>query len=128
MDLADAQIAANVPVKDMKRALTFYGETLGLKTIPITDWIGSVIGKDGSMLILAPRAKAHSDEDNVNFTVTNVEEVVKTLKSRGVKFNDYDLPQMKTVDHIAESEGFKAAWFKDSEGNTLQINQSPQQG
>jgi catechol 2,3-dioxygenase-like lactoylglutathione lyase family enzyme len=128
MDLGNAQIAANVPVKDMKRALTFYGETLGLKAIPITDWIGSVIGKDGSMLILAPREKASSDEDNVNFTVTDIEAVVKTLKGRGVKFNDYDLPHMKTVDHIAESDGFKAAWFKDSEGNTLQINQSPQQG
>jgi len=128
MDLANAQIAANVPVKDMKRALTFYGGTLGLKAIPITDWIGSVIGKDGSMLILAPREKASSDEDNVNFTVTDIEDVIKTLKGRGVKFNDYDLPHMKTVDHIAESDGFKAAWFKDSEGNTLQINQSPQQG
>jgi len=128
MDLANAQIAANVPVKDMKRALTFYGETLGLKAIPITDWIGSVIGKDGSMLILAPREKASSDEDNVNFTVTDIEDVIKTLKGRGVKFNDYDLPHMKSVDHIAESDGFKAAWFKDSEGNTLQINQSPQQG
>lgn len=125
MDLANAQIAANVPVKDMKRALTFYGETLGLKAIPITDWIGSVIGKDGSMLILAPREKASSDEDNVNFTVTDIEGVIKMLKSRGVKFSDYDLPHMKTVDHIAESDGFKAAWFKDSEGNTLQINQSP---
>ena len=128
MDLANAQIAANVPVKDMKRALTFYGETLGLKAIPITDWIGSVIGKDGSMLILAPREKASSDEDNVNFTVTDIEDVIKTLKGRGVKFNDYDLPHMKSVDHIAESDGFKAAWFKDSEGNTLQIHQSPQQG
>jgi predicted enzyme related to lactoylglutathione lyase len=125
MDLANAQIAANVAVSDMQRALAFYGHTLGLKAFPITDWIGGVVGKDGAMLILAVRSKAPSDEDTVNFTVSDIKAVITELESRGVQFNDYDLPQLKTVHHIAESEGFQAAWCKDSEGNTLQINQPP---
>ena len=82
---------------------------------------------DGTMVSLAQREKVPSDEDSVNFTVKDIKGTIKELEGRGVVFNDYDTERLKTVDHISEYKGFQAAWFKDSEGNTLQINQSPEQ-
>lgn len=125
MDLGNSQIAANVAVQDLKRALEFYQEKLGLKTMAFTDFFGTAISQDGTMVSLAQREKKSSDEDCVNFTVKDIKATIKELKSRGVKFQDYDTPRLKTDGHISEYKGFQAAWFKDSEGNTLQINQSP---
>lgn len=127
MDLSNSQIAANVAVADLKRALKFYEEKLGLKTMAFTDFFGAAISSNGSMLSLSQREKKASDEDSVNFTVKDIKGTIKELESRGVEFNDYDTERLKTVGHISEYKGFQAAWFKDSEGNTLQINQSPSQ-
>ena len=49
--------------------------------------------------------------------------LVKKLKEKGVQFEDYDLPHIKTINYIATSGEYKSAWFKDSEGNILAINQ-----
>ena len=125
MDLSNATIAANVAVLDLQRALKFYSEKLGLKTVAYTDAFGVAISQDGTTVALAMRQKVASDEDSVNFTVKDIKGTIKELESRGVKFHDYDTPMLKTVDHISEYKGFQAAWFEDSEGNTLQINQSP---
>ena len=57
------------------------------------------------------------------FNVENIEKEVADLKSRGVVFEEYDMPGMKTVDGVASFEGAKSAWFKDSEGNILSLNQ-----
>jgi hypothetical protein len=48
---------------------------------------------------------------------------VAELKSRGVKFEEYDMPEMKTVNGIAVAGGAKAAWFKDTEGNIMALIQ-----
>ncbi|HEX4774807.1 MAG TPA: VOC family protein [Candidatus Saccharimonadales bacterium] len=127
MDLSNANIAANVAVFDLKRALKFYEEKLGLKTMAFTDFFGAAMSTDGSTISLAQREKTPSDEDSVNFTVKDIKATIKELESRGVIFQNYDTDRLKTIDHISEYKGFQAAWFKDSEDNTLQINQSPSQ-
>jgi len=53
--------------------------------------------------------------------VDDVEREVVELKRRGVKFEEYDMPEMKTVNGIAIAGGAKAAWFKDTEGNTMAL-------
>jgi hypothetical protein len=53
--------------------------------------------------------------------VRDVEAVVADLRSKGVTFEDYDLPGVKTADGIAELGGFRGAWFKDPEGNILSV-------
>ena len=56
--------------------------------------------------------------------VKDVEREVAELKARGVKFEDYDAPDMQTKDGISTAGGAKAAWFKDSEGNITALIQS----
>ena len=48
---------------------------------------------------------------------------ISDLESRGVTFEDYDMPGIKTVDHIAEMGEDKAAWFTDPDGNILCLHQ-----
>ena len=48
---------------------------------------------------------------------------VAELRARGVEFEEYDEPGLRTVDGIAVTPVGKAAWFKDSEGNVLTITQ-----
>lgn len=59
----------------------------------------------------------------LSFEVPDISAEVNELSDRGVEFADYDLPDLKTVDHVAELGGEKAAWFADTEGNILCIHQ-----
>ena len=57
------------------------------------------------------------------WTVTGIEAVMADLRGRGVVFEDYDFGDFKTVEGLADFGGAKAAWFKDSEGNTLELSE-----
>ena len=59
----------------------------------------------------------------VSFKVDDIETEARELKARGVKFEDIDLPNLKTVNGIATMGNIKGAWFKDPEGNILAITQ-----
>ena len=65
----------------------------------------------------SPRARPLSWE------VASVEKEIAELEGHGVKFEDYDMPGLKTVNHIAEMDGEKAAWFLDPDGNVLCLHQ-----
>jgi hypothetical protein len=53
--------------------------------------------------------------------VQDIDAAVKDLRARGLKFEEYDSPGLKTKDGIAEIAGTKVAWFKDSEGNLIAL-------
>ena len=55
--------------------------------------------------------------------VDDVAREVAELKARGVKFEEYDMPGVKTENSIATAGGAKTAWFKDTEGNILAVIQ-----
>ena len=55
--------------------------------------------------------------------MADVEREVADLKRRGVVFEEYDMPGLKTVNSIATGGGAKTAWFKDSEGNIVAVSQ-----
>jgi hypothetical protein len=79
---------------------------------------------DGTRFTLFPtRAASGAGHTVLSFEVDNVEKVVEELKGRGVVFEEYDMPDFKTVDGIGEIEGFKGGWFKDSEDNVIAIGQ-----
>jgi len=68
-------------------------------------------------------SRAWSDWGTAFWVVDDVEAEVAELKARGVVFEEYDMPEMKTVNSIATTGGAKTAWFKDSEGNILAVSQ-----
>lgn len=123
--LSKATVNPTLPAVDLKRARKFYEEKLGLKVVKEdpSPAITLQAGK-GTMLYIYQRAATKADHTVADFVVDDVEAEVKALKAKGVKFEEYDIASMgiKTVNGIATMDGYKAAWFKDSEGNILGIS------
>src|SRR5216684_3649498 len=122
--LKNARIVPYIPVADVARARKFYEEKVGLK--PKEEYAGGVIyecGK-GSWVFMYPSPAAGTSKASTAFwAVDDVAAEVAALKSRGVVFEEYDRPGIKTVNGIATGGGAKTAWFKDSEGNILALSQ-----
>jgi hypothetical protein len=57
------------------------------------------------------------------WTVTDIETVMAELRGRGVAFEDYDMGEPKTIEGLVDFGMAKAAWFKDSEGNTYELSE-----
>ena len=114
-------VITTLPVTDYARARAFYAEKLGLTpTEPDGDLFECGAG---TMFLISRMGTKPAGHTQMSFAVDDVFSVVKQLKSRGVIFEEYDLPSLKTVNSVAEAPDFKAAWFKDSEGNVIGIGQ-----
>jgi predicted enzyme related to lactoylglutathione lyase len=116
---------AYIPAKNVGRARQFYEQKLGFK--PKQEIAGGVVYEFGehTACFLYPTPNAGTSKASQAFwQVDDVEREVAELKSRGVTFEDYDMPGMKTRNGIATAGGAKAAWFKDTEGNILAVIQS----
>ena len=112
-------------VDDLKRAKDFYGNVLGLEVKESPQ--GLDLHTDGGADVFVYPKPNHSPATFtvLNFAVDDVDKAVDDLKKRGVRFEKYDLPQMKTDEKgIARSEdgrGPAMAWFKDPAGNILSV-------
>jgi catechol 2,3-dioxygenase-like lactoylglutathione lyase family enzyme len=125
MTLATSAVAVMLPVEDVDRAKEFYVEKLGLDYTG-TNGEGSAMFTlaGGTPLLLLPRPGApRSSATALSWEVTDVAAEVRDLESRGVAFEDYDLPGLKTVDHVCELDSERAAWFADPDGNMLCLHE-----
>jgi catechol 2,3-dioxygenase-like lactoylglutathione lyase family enzyme len=122
--LTESQIIPYIPVSDVARARRFYEDKVGLK--PREEYAGGVIYEcgNGSVVFMYPSGGAGTSRASTAFwSVGDVAAEVTDLKSRGVVFEEYDTPQIKTVNSVFSGGGAKTAWFKDSEGNIMAISQ-----
>ena len=123
--LTDSPVTTMLPVKDLNRAREFYEKRLGLKPLGLRqDGKFQFAGGSGGVIALFPKeGGTKADHTAVSFQVKNIEQAIKDLKGRGVVFEDYDFPGLKTVNHVCVLGAEKAAWFKDTEGNYLCIHE-----
>jgi catechol 2,3-dioxygenase-like lactoylglutathione lyase family enzyme len=122
--LQDSPMFAYIPAKDVSRARKFYEEKLGFR--PRREEGGGVVYefRDHTACFLYPTPNAGTSRASQAFwQVDDVAREVTELKARGVKFEEYDMPGVKTENSIATAGGAKAAWFKDTEGNILAVIQ-----
>jgi catechol 2,3-dioxygenase-like lactoylglutathione lyase family enzyme len=131
--LENAKVATRLPAQDLERARAFYAEKLGLE--PAEERPGGLLYRCGNTeFALFESAGAPSGEHTqMAFEVEDIEATVEQLRGRGVIFEEYDVPGLRTVNSIAEVEGNypskggkgeRAAWFRDSEGNMLGAGQA----
>jgi catechol 2,3-dioxygenase-like lactoylglutathione lyase family enzyme len=114
-----------LPAEDIERAKAFYTQVLGLPLAWQTGRGIAVSAGHGSMLYIYIHPRTTADHTAVRFAVTDVEALVAQLRQCGVAFEEYDLPDFKTVNGIVTNpHGAKAAWFKDTEGNLLSMVQT----
>lgn len=130
MGVTITSVMPTIAVEDLDRAIRFYSETLGLSVRRLEGDTGSAlveVGQDGRLLLYTSTYR-RGETTYCSFFADDVESAVRELRGRGVKFEDYDFPGLKTVDGIATmDDGFKTGWFRDSEGNILAIsNEDPE--
>jgi predicted enzyme related to lactoylglutathione lyase len=124
--LGRARVAAIVPVSDVEAAIRFYGDTLGLKLkerrsdLPENREAEFEAG-DGTLLVYESVGAGQSRHTVAGFRVDDIDEVVAGLRERGVAFEEYDLPDLKTEGGIAAVGDVRAAWCKDPDGNILAV-------
>jgi catechol 2,3-dioxygenase-like lactoylglutathione lyase family enzyme len=121
--LNDKNAVANLAVKDLKRARHFYADTLGLKQINSGD-TEVLIFKSGSTTLNVYRSDYAGTNRATAVTWAvgdDLESVAAALKQKGVQFEHYDMPDLKQEGDIYSNGNMKVAWFKDPDGNILNL-------
>jgi catechol 2,3-dioxygenase-like lactoylglutathione lyase family enzyme len=124
--IKDRRSHATLPAADLERAKTWYEEKLGLT--PASETPNGVFYTlaGGTRFILYPTPNPdRGGHTQMGLVTDDVDAEVAGLKERGVVFEEYDFPGLKTENSIAKTGEARAAWFKDSEGNTLGLVQLP---
>jgi catechol 2,3-dioxygenase-like lactoylglutathione lyase family enzyme len=122
--LGKAEIAAIVPVSDIDKAVDFYGGALGLELDVRRDDLpenreAEFRAGDGTLVAYESVGAGQSRHTVAGFRVDDIESVVSGLRKRGVAFEDYDLPDLKTENGIATIGDLRAAWARDPDGNII---------
>ena len=130
--LKQGGVATRLPAQDLERARAFYADKLGLE--PSEERPGGLHYRcaRGEFALFESTGAPSGEHTQMAWEVEEIEATVAELRSRGVVFEEYDLPGLETVDGIAEVSGNypskggvgeRAAWFRDSEGNLVAIGQ-----
>ena len=121
--LADKAATANLAVKDLKKARKFYEGTLGLKPID-TEGEELIVFRSGNSTVNVYRSKfaGTNQATAVTWAVGDeLDDVVRNLKAKGVTFEHYDMPDTKLQGDVHIAGDTKVAWFKDPDGNILNL-------
>lgn len=124
--LGGSMAAAVLRADDLARAKKFYSEVLGLSQGPSSPAGELFMAGAGTAVLIYERPGMPAPQNTVlGFSVNadQFDSLVSELRTAGVVFEDYDIPEMglKTVDGVATIAGIKSAWFKDTEGNIINI-------
>src|SRR5918996_5188281 len=125
--LGDHPVYATIATADVARARAFYEDTLGF-SVETEDPAGGIYYRSGTthFYLYPSQFAGHAQHTLASWEVDDVEAVVAELADLGVVFEQYDLPGLKTDERgIAELGPVKAAWFKDPDGNILNVEQVP---
>jgi catechol 2,3-dioxygenase-like lactoylglutathione lyase family enzyme len=131
--LKDGEVATRLPAQDLERARAFYAEKLGLE--PLEERPGGLRYRCGNsyFAVFQSTGAASGTHTQMGWEVADIEATMAELRARGVVFEEYDLPGLKTVNGVATVEGNypskggvgeQGAWFRDSEGNLLGVGQA----
>jgi catechol 2,3-dioxygenase-like lactoylglutathione lyase family enzyme len=122
--LREFPIHAVLPASDLERARRWYADKLDLH--PESEDMGGLWYSTAGQRFLLTHSQFAGTAQNTaaEWTVRDLPALMADLRARGVVFEEYDLPGIRTVAGMVELEGkFRAAWFKDCEGNILGISE-----
>ena len=120
--LKESRAFSGFSVGDTQKAKEFYRQTLGLEVSESQGLLTLHLAGGTRVLIYAKPQHQPATFTILNFPVSNVEEAVDELTERGVRFEIYNLPDLKTDERgIFRGGGPTIAWFKDPAGNVLSV-------
>ncbi len=122
--LEDATAIAVIPVHDLGKARVFYEKMLGLKPDDGARETGEAFYSLGGTRLMVYETQAElGGATKVTLAVGDLSKEMTDLRNHGVKFEDFDVPGLKTIDGVFEDAHGRAAWFKDLEGNWIALTQ-----
>jgi catechol 2,3-dioxygenase-like lactoylglutathione lyase family enzyme len=127
MRLSDSRVEAVLAVSDLDRAKRFYEDRLGL--VPGDEEQEAVRYRCGHgtriFIYVSAENAGKSPATLAGWFVDDLDETMHELASRGVAFERYDQPGLKTDDRgVFEADGFRAAWMRDPDGNTMALTET----
>src|SRR6476659_7429154 len=114
--LGSRKVSAVVSSTDLERSRVFYEQQVGLALSPetIKNHLLFDCGEGTTLLVYGRPGPNQADHTQVRFWTDDVGADVAELRGRGVSFEEYDFPMLKTVDGVATTAGIgRSAWFKD---------------
>jgi catechol 2,3-dioxygenase-like lactoylglutathione lyase family enzyme len=121
--LSDKKTYATLPVSDLQRARVFYRDTLGLHEDMVTEG-GVMYGSGGTQFFVYPSRFKASGHTQMSWRVPDIKGEVAALRAKGITFEEFDQPGIKSIDGIVQSgPEVWTAWFKDPDGNLLGLTQ-----
>ncbi len=127
--LSNSPVTATLPFRGLKLAEDFYSSKLGLVLASgsVEDGYLEYKAGQGTLLqLFESTSDQKSDNTAATFEVADLPQEMASLRKKGVVFEDYDLPGMKTVNGVAEADGMgRIAWFKDPDGNVIALHEAP---
>ena len=122
--LSERRCHATLPVADLDKGRAFYEGVLGFEPFEVNPVAAMYEAGEGSRFAVTKSSgKAAGTHTQLGFTVFDIETEVADLKRRGVVFEEYDFPTLKTHDGVATTGAGKAAWFLDPDGNMIGLIQ-----
>ena len=121
--LGDKDAVANIAVKNLETAKKFYEETLGLTQIG-AEGQEVIVFRSGSSTIYVYKSQYAGTNQATALTWVvgkDIEGAVRKLKDKSVTFEHYDMPDVTREGDIDVADNMKVAWFKDPDGNILNI-------
>ncbi|MGH2392946.1 MAG: VOC family protein [Gemmatimonadota bacterium] len=120
--LTDSHAFSGFSVDDLQKAKEFYGQTLGLEVSEAHGLLNLNLPGGNTVLIYPKPNHSPATFTILNFPVDDVDKAVDELTRRGVRFEIYDEPDLKTDKRgIFRNGGPTIAWFKDPAGNILSV-------
>ena len=121
--LKDKDVTATIAVKDIDRARKFYQDVVGLTPLPATEpSVAPFKTGTGSILVYKSDFAGTNRATAATWMVDDeLDDTVKTLKSKGVAFEHYDMPGVTREGDVHLTGSSKAAWFKDPDGNIIAL-------
>ena len=125
LPLSQTRLTTILAVKDLARARTFYEGKLGFSN-PTSKPDGGLCYElqNGAVQLMPKEGGTKAEHTSLSFEVSDIGESIRGLKEKGVAFEEYDFPGLKTVNNVCDMDGEKCAWFKDTEGNYLCLHQT----
>lgn len=116
----------NLAVRDVATARKFYGETLGLQETGSMgdEFVGYRTG-DSDLFVYKSEHAGTNQATAVSWQVEDVDAAVTELRRKGVRFEHYDLPGTTREGDVHVGHGMRIAWFKDPDGNILNVLNKP---
>lgn len=120
--LGESPVCGTIAVKDIEAGKSFYGGTLGLNQLEET--MGGVMYESGGgkLFVYESQTAGTGQATCASWRVSEIGSVVSELKARGVVFDTFDLPGAQWDGEVASLGGVHSAWFKDPDGNALNVN------